>query len=146
MAYTYRKDLDGPAYCFTLISAFPTCMCILTTCSQSVFASCILSTTSCCLLSAQTTVRKKWLPVETFCDYAACRNETVSAGSHLSCTTAWSGSKWSRTVSAKAKYDGQSLHEVKIGRLVYTMCLTLLHSERPKLYTILAFLTAIGLD
>ena len=32
------------------------------------------------------------------------------------------GSKISRTVSAEAKYDGQSLQEAKISGLVYTLC------------------------
>ena len=47
----------------------------------------------------------------------------VCAGSHLSWTVVSAGSKRSRTVSAEAKYDGQSLQEAKISGLVYTLCL-----------------------
>ena len=47
---------------------------------------------------------------------------TVSAGSYLPSTTVSAGSKRSRTVSAEAKYDGQSLQEGKISGLVYTLC------------------------
>ena len=36
--------------------------------------------------------------------------------------------------------------ETKLTNLVVKALLTLLHSERPKLYTILAFLSAIGLS
>ena len=45
----------------------------------------------------------------------------VSAGSNFSWTVVSSGSKRSRTVSAKAKYDGQSLQEARISGLVYTL-------------------------
>ena len=47
---------------------------------------------------------------------------TVSAETHFSWTVVSAGSKSSRTVSAEARYDGQSLQEVKIGGLVYTLC------------------------
>ena len=50
--------------------------------------------------------------------------QTVSAGSHFSWTVVSAGSKRSRTVSADAKYDGQSLQEAKISRLDYTLCTT----------------------
>ena len=43
---------------------------------------------------------------------------TVSAGSHFSQTVVSARSKRSQTVSAEAKYDGQSQQEAKIGRLV----------------------------
>ena len=39
----------------------------------------------------------------------------VAAGSQFSWTAVSAGSKRSRTVSAEAKYDGQSLQETKIG-------------------------------
>ena len=47
---------------------------------------------------------------------------TVSAGSHFSWTVVSAGSRRSRTVSAEAKYDGQSLQEANISGLVYTLC------------------------
>ena len=37
------------------------------------------------------------------------------------CQVVSAGSKSSRTVSAEAKYDGQSLQEAKISGLVYTL-------------------------
>ena len=46
---------------------------------------------------------------------------TVFAGSQFSWTVVSAGSKRSRTVSAEAKYDGQSLQEAKICGLVYTL-------------------------
>ena len=47
---------------------------------------------------------------------------TVSAGSHFSWTVVSAGSRRSRTVSAEAEYNGQSLQEAKISGLVYTLC------------------------
>ena len=47
---------------------------------------------------------------------------SVSAGSHFSWTVVSAGSRRSRTVSAEAKYDGQSLQEAKLSGLVYTLC------------------------
>ena len=49
---------------------------------------------------------------------------TVSAGRYLPSTTVSAGSKRPRTVSAEAKYDGQSLQEALISGLVYTLCLS----------------------
>ena len=46
---------------------------------------------------------------------------TVSAGSHLLWTVVSAGRERSRTVSAEAKYDIQSLQEVKISGLTYTL-------------------------
>ena len=43
------------------------------------------------------------------------------SGSHFSWIVVSAGSKRSRTVSAEAEYDEQSLQEAKISRLVYTL-------------------------
>ena len=47
--------------------------------------------------------------------------QTVSAGSHFSLMVDPAGSKSSWTVSAEAKYDGQSLQEAKISGISYTL-------------------------
>ena len=78
------------------------------------------------LLSAETTVHEKRLPAET----VRAITWTVSAGSYLSSTTVSIGSKRSRTVSAEAKYDGQSQHVTKISGLVYTLSSCLNHWAR----------------
>ena len=70
------------------------------------------------LLPAETTVHEKWLPAETVrVILLPAENQSVSAGSYLPSTIVLTGSKRSRTVSAEAKYDGQSLQEAKISRL-----------------------------
>ena len=98
------------------------------------------------LLPAETTVHEKWLPAETVPvillpaetlgrklihtkhnslgrkqEVTDSLTRTVSAGSYLPSTTVLAGSKRSLTVSAEAKYDGQSLQEAKISGLVYTL-------------------------
>ena len=45
----------------------------------------------------------------------------VSPGNQVSQTAVSAGGKTSRTVSAAAKYDGQSRQGAKIGGLVYTL-------------------------
>ena len=66
------------------------------------------------LLPAETTVHESWFPAETVRGILL-RQETnhtdSSAGSYLPSTTVSAGSKRSQTVSAEAKYDGQSLQE-----------------------------------
>ena len=66
--------------------------------------------------------------IDCTCDSASCRDcrqeaksHGQSAGSFLPSTTVSAGSKRSQTVSAGAKYDGQSLQEEKISRRAYTM-------------------------
>ena len=73
------------------------------------------------LLPAETNVHKKWLPAETVRvillpaeSLGRKLNHTVSAGSYFPSTTVSAGSKRSWTVSAEAKYDGQSLQEAKM--------------------------------
>ena len=61
------------------------------------------------------------------CVLASCRDPRQEAESHeqslqeaiFSWTVVSAGSKRSRTVSAEAKYDGQSLQEAKVSGLVY---------------------------
>ena len=48
-------------------------------------------------------------------------SDSLSAGSYLPSTTVLAGSKRSRTVSAEARYDRQSLQEEKISGLVNTV-------------------------
>ena len=67
------------------------------------------------LLPVETTIHEKWLPAETV------RVIQLPAESHLPSTTVSAGSKRSRTVSAEAKYDGQSLQEAKSSGLIYTL-------------------------
>ena len=66
----------------------------------------------------------KWLPAETVRVIklpAESKQNHTDAGSNVSWTVVSAGSKRSRTVSAEAKYDGQSLQEAKISGLVYTL-------------------------
>ena len=70
------------------------------------------------LVSCRDYVHEKWLPAETV---RVILLPAETAGSYLPGTTVSAGSKRSRTVSAEAKYDGQSLQEAKIGGLVYTL-------------------------
>ncbi|MEW8548802.1 MAG: hypothetical protein AB2693_35330 [Candidatus Thiodiazotropha sp.] len=83
------------------------------------------------LLPAETTAHDEWLPVETVrvillpaetLDRKQNHTSTISAGSHFTRTVVSAGSKSSRTVSAEAKIDGESLQEAKFGGLVYTLC------------------------
>ena len=63
-------------------------------------------------------------------DSASCREPRQEAESHgqslqeaiYHVQKSLAGSKRSRTISAEAKYDGQSLQEAKIGRINYTLC------------------------
>ena len=56
------------------------------------------------------------------CDSASCRDSRQEAKSHGQSLQEATGSKRSRTVSAEAKYDEQSLQEAKISGLIYTLC------------------------
>ena len=82
------------------------------------------------LLPAGTAVHEKWLPAETVRVILLPAETLIRKLNHTDslCRKLFSkhkvsaGSKRSRTVSAEAKYDGQSLQEAKIGGLVYTLC------------------------
>ena len=81
------------------------------------------------LLPAETVVLGKWLPAETVRviklpaeSLGRKQNHTDSlCRSQFSWTVVSAGSRRSRTVSAEAKYDGQSLQEAKTSGLVYTL-------------------------
>ena len=94
------------------------------------------------LLPAETTVLEEWLPAETVRVTASCwesRQEAESCWQSLQeaiyrCTEVPTGSKSSRTVSAEARYDVQSLQEAKIGGIDYTLwCITEVIGEQDKI-------------
>ena len=64
---------------------------------------------------------------------------TVSAGSHFSWMVVSAGSKRSPTVSAEAKYEGQSLWEAKISGLVYILWLSYCGSSLEQAYRLKVF-------